>query len=342
MSSSNQNTSIIYTLYQNIWMRNVGVFLMIAGIIAISIFLSDYYDTITLYEAVVAFGENLAAFFIVLAHNLLIVRPFLVKKKFLIFFIVSFSFITIIAFITNYYFNNITEVEPREHLNFWADFISNFFLCAFGTAIYFIHLWIVKDVIQVKKDLQRSEAELSLLKMHINPHFLFNSLNNLYGLALDNPHKVADHIYTLSQILRYQIDAIQKPLVTLNEEIIAIRSYREYELIKYTNLDFELDVGHVDYNQLIPPLLFLPLIENALKFSLESEKPMVSVRLNADMGKVTFTIMNNFDKKHRRSDSTNSGILFLKRRLEELNFNNELTLKEEHQLYIATLILWAK
>jgi len=113
---------------------------------------------------------------------------------------------------------------------------------------------------------EKSAAELQLLKAQIHPHFLFNTLNNIYFFTLTSPQKAPEMLIKLSDILRYLINECNQPLVPLAKELKMIEDYMALEKIRYgEHLKMELEIKG-DYNyKMIPPLLLIPLVENSFK-----------------------------------------------------------------------------
>jgi two-component system, LytTR family, sensor kinase len=126
------------------------------------------------------------------------------------------------------------------------------------------------------------EAELKLLKSQINPHFLFNTLNNLYVLALNNSNRAPEVVYKLSQLMSYMLYESNQPNVPLGKEIQYIQNYIALEKIRYGDrLDVALNIFVEDTEGIeIPPLLLLPYIENCFKHGVGNQIDKVWVRID--------------------------------------------------------------
>ncbi len=110
------------------------------------------------------------------------------------------------------------------------------------------------------------EAELSALKSQLNPHFLFNNLNNLYAMSMDYPEPLSKYIFKLSELLRFVINSSGKQKITLKEECDFINNYIETEMLRLReNSKVNTMINCEDENKLIAPLIFLPFIENIFK-----------------------------------------------------------------------------
>ncbi|WP_225585250.1 sensor histidine kinase [Flavobacterium sp. MDT1-60] len=209
-----------------------------------------------------------------------------------------------------------------------------------GTFLYFLHAVIMKKVSESDKDIMNYKSELSFLKQQLNPHFLLNAMNNLYGESLTEPDKLPDRILNLSDMLRYQIEATKKDYVLIDEEIDFVKKYIEYyrfrnERLKVTQ-NYEGDFKNID----IPPLFFLPLVENAVKFSGETQEPFIAVDLKVKCQHLSFTLKNNYLDSGSRLSGTGIGIENLKRRLEVYGLKHELSCKKEKNTYRVKLNIW--
>ena len=125
-------------------------------------------------------------------------------------------------------------------------------------------VWLVRQIIFIAKlKNEKMKAELMLLKSQINPHFFFNTLNNLYGLVAKDPQKAREMILKLSDMMRYSIYEGEKNTVALREEIVFLKNYIELHKMRYHKqiiVDFNCEV---DENRKVVPLLFIILLENS-------------------------------------------------------------------------------
>jgi len=144
------------------------------------------------------------------------------------------------------------------------------------------------------------KSELNLLKSQINPHFFFNTLNNLYGLAVEKSEHTQEVIYKLSQMMRFTIYEGRKHTVSVNDEIDYLQNFIELNLIRYKNkLDINFEQNIEDKQQRIPPLLFINLLENAFKHGVDSQlaDQYIHISLTTTKSKIVFNIENNLDTK---------------------------------------------
>ncbi len=175
---------------------------------------------------------------------------------------------------------------------------------------------------------EKSQAELSLLRTQINPHFFFNTLNNLYALTVTNSKQAPEVILKLSDMMRYTIYEGEKESVTIKDEIEYLKNYIELHKIRYRKL-VEITFNHTINNELtIAPLLFIILLENAFKHGIETltENAYIHINLYEVNDYICFIVENNFDSKEINK-STGIGLKNLERRL-------SLLYKEQHNLSI--------
>jgi hypothetical protein len=323
----------ILKIYQNFFFRNIIVNLLVIGIIFVCIYDEmNYYkkDSMVLLQNICL--GYLPMYVGVTVSNVFIINKFLFKKKFKIFWILFIIYwVCFYSLMADYfYYTGLGRIKTLSIISL----IFN------GTCLYFLHMVIMKKVSQTNKDIINFKSELSFLKQQLNPHFLLNAMNNLYGEALAEPDKVPDRILNLSDMLRYQIEATKKDYVLLEEEIAFIKKYIEYYTFRNERLvitqNFEGVLSSID----IPPLFFLPLVENAVKFSAETSEPFINIDLKVKCQNLTFTIKNNYLDSGSRLSSTGIGIENLKRRLEVYGLHHELNCKKEKNTFIVKLKIW--
>jgi two-component system, LytTR family, sensor kinase len=148
---------------------------------------------------------------------------------------------------------------------------------------------------------EKNTMELAFLKSQINPHFLFNTLNNLYGLSLSEPDKTPDAIVKLSEMMRYMLYESNAERVPLDKEISYLKSYIELQKLRYfgtTYIDFKIN-GQFKH-QLIAPLLLISFVENAFKHGdvFDAEYPL-SMTLSFDDKNLVFDVKNKIHNKNK-------------------------------------------
>lgn len=164
--------------------------------------------------------------------------------------------------------------------------------------------------------------ELDFLKIHVHPHFLFNAFNNVYSLVIRKKEGAADVILHISTIMRYFIDHAQTELITVEKELEIIDTYIKMEIIKGFKeqaIAFRIAVEEEKRAKEIPPLLLIPLVENAFKHGRDCIDPFIKILIKAEGQALVFSIANKFDPAANKEDKpAGMGLVNLKKRLELL------------------------
>ena len=187
------------------------------------------------------------------------------------------------------------------------------------------------------------KTELQFLKAQIQPHFFFNTLNNLYALTLVNSKQAPEVVLKLSKIMEYILYDAKEPKVRLLNEIKYIQNYIDLEKLRFgEKLNVQINLqGNID-SQDIPPLLFLPFIENCFKHGkVDNDKLNVLIEFEVtDTNLLNFTVTNNYNLSVKNATKHGIGNQNVLRRL-ELLYKDKFTLntKTVEQNYIVELII---
>ena len=186
------------------------------------------------------------------------------------------------------------------------------------------------------------ESELEQLKKQVNPHFLFNTLNNVNVLTQTDPERASQVLTRLSDLIRYQLYDSVKEQIFLNADIHFLTDYLNLEKIRRDNFEFRISTKGDIANQFIPPLLFIPFVENAVKYSLDSEnKSYIYLSFEVERNILYFVCINSKPGKIIKPQKSGGlGLANVKRRL-ELIYNEKYTLdiKEDENTYQVNLCL---
>jgi two-component system, LytTR family, sensor kinase len=175
-----------------------------------------------------------------------------------------------------------------------------------------------KQLDQIK--IEKVNTEINYLRAQINPHFLFNTLNNLYGLALEKSERTPEVILKLSKIMDYMLFELDGSKIPLEKDVENLENYIELEKIRQGNnakIVFNKS-GTID-NQLIEPLLLLPLVENAFKHGVNKmiEGAYLEIKLEVSGNAIRFEVTNNYSQSTSEKQMHSSiGLTNLRRRLE--------------------------
>jgi two-component system, LytTR family, sensor kinase len=170
--------------------------------------------------------------------------------------------------------------------------------------------------------IEKQAAELNYLKSQTNPHFLFNTLNNIYSLARDKSDLAPESIMRLSKILRYMLYEAGGPFIAVEQELKIIDDYISLERLRYDDtlrINFNYDVE--DMRQSLPPLLLIPLVENAFKHGAAETRsqPFVDIHLSIRNRQLTFLVRNSTEDLSADGQvKENIGLSNLRRQLELL------------------------
>ena len=234
--------------------------------------------------------------------------------------------VMVMPFIPEGYRHNISGARPWDFTQgyFNTDIGYTFLILLAATSLYVIKL-LFKNQHQLSTlETERLRQELTHLKSQVQPHFFFNTLNNLYALSIKKSSKTSAMIADLSAIMRYVLYETEQEKVPLEKEINFIESYVQLERIRHDEpnlVDFAVQ-GNPALIE-IEPLLFLPLIENTFKHALAKDMPgkYVKIALVIDDDELVFQTSNPKQKEHFTAAKTNDsgiGLKNVKKRLELL------------------------
>ncbi|SFU46066.1 Histidine kinase [Pustulibacterium marinum] len=226
---------------------------------------------------------------------------------------------------------------PNRGMNFFSND---------GFIFQFLIVFILTLVMRLNSHLRevRSEkllAEVSYLKAQINPHFLFNTLNNLYALALKKSDQTPDAILKLSGMMRYVVTESNQEKVALKKEINYIEDYIALQKLRLSNSNiFTFNVsGNINREQ-IAPLILINFIENAFKYGVSShQESQITIAIHVEDGTLTMQVKNTICRKPKESAiSTGEGIANSKKRLEMIYPNAySLNIQEDSDVFNVIL-----
>jgi two-component system, LytTR family, sensor kinase len=225
----------------------------------------------------------------------------------------------------------ITQIEGNKGRNFLSFFVTTALFIFFSTAISYAYKGIILQLQFEKIKRQQIEAELKLLQSQVNPHFLFNTLNNIYAQNLEHHEEANEMVLQLADLMRYQIESAKKNEVSIQDEIEFIENYLALEKKRLTDrikTSFTVEIDE-QLNLFIPPMLFIPFIENAYKHGIGAESDsFIHIYLTIKSDLILFKIENSISLKKQNIKSTNTGLANIKKRL-------NLLFPEKHQLNIT-------
>ncbi len=224
----------------------------------------------------------------------------------------------------------------------FAALITGLFFMLLSTAVYVISSNVKTREDRKNLETEKLNAELAFLRSQINPHFLFNSLNNIYSLAYRKSDKTPEAVLKLSEIMRYMLYESNEEWVLLEEEINYLKNYIELQKLRFKEkvyVDLRVDIegeGHV-----IMPLLLISFLENAFKHgvSTDVEKP-IRIDISVQKGRLHFKA-ENAKNQQNKDDTKGVGLANLKRRL-QLGYPDRHTINivETENYYSSELFIY--
>lgn len=293
--------------------------------------------------------------------NYYLVPRFLLTKKYFRFFLyflytiiisitlelnaVIFSLVRISSF-------GVDQMNPAS-FNIFYLIAANYLVVFLAVSIKLLNHWyqiqhenLILEKEGMEIELKLKEAELKLLKAQIHPHFLFNTLNNLYGLALSGSEKTPDTVLKISSLLDFMLYRSTQPRVQLKEEVDYIKDYIELEKLRYHQIRIDWkEEGALD-DIYIAPMLLQPFIENAFKHgtSHDIQQPWLEVNLSVrNRSELSFSVRNSKSPENSRDQSGYTegiGLKNVKKRLKILYpGHHRLKISEEPETFGISLDL---
>ncbi len=264
------------------------------------------------------------------------------------FFILTLSVSMVVNYLTINHFGDFESKKSSNLLSYSG--VMHFLILFIAIAYRLSKNWVQDQLVITRLRQEKLQAELDFLKEQINPHFLFNTLNNLYAEARKHTDKsVANGIAKLSHLMRYMIYDSNVEFVVLEKEVQYLESYVELQRLRIAESDpfeFVFDKTGTDLSVKVAPILFIPFLENAFKYGIHlSEKSYIYMLLKNDQSTLQFRIVNSKFTASSLNEHSGVGLRNVKRRLEllypkqhklkikntETEFQVELTLNLQKQ-----------
>jgi len=230
----------------------------------------------------------------------------------------------------------VNYLESRQYFKMPVDkmlknIIRDYSIVALAVCIYIIGDYRKKQQLNEQLVKAKAEAEIKLLKGQLHPHFLFNSLNNIYSLALMKSDLTADSILKLTELLDYLVYRANMDKVGLSKEVDLLQNYVSLEQLRYgEKLKIESDIAVLNPAMPVAPLILLPFAENCFKHGGTGQDGLfrIQIYLHADHKKLEFHIANS-KKKSREKPEVNGGV-----GLENIRKRLTLLYPDRHRLSI--------
>jgi sensor histidine kinase YesM len=286
------------------------------------------YSEINVYTFVASLINLFSAIATVYTFNYYLIPKLLLKNKRKKF--IAFAFAAIVMFfyvqllLTLFLVVKLLQDGHRlfpEMIDVMMLFLNMFFVVFAAIAIKFYKRWNEKDYREQQVRKEKVEAELQMLKAQINPHFLFNTLNSIYVLAMKKSEQTANVVMKLSDILDYLLYKIDAPKIAVANEIQIIETYIELERIRFS------DRVHINFTSCfkskdiqIPPMLIIPFVENAFKHGVAKsmKKSWVKIAINETVHSLDIEISNSKSQNTANYKTGGIGLVNVKKRLDLL------------------------
>ena len=283
------------------------------------------------------------------------VWPFITKKRvhFVLNILIAIPFIILLMMFLSYglygwrelgialtiYTNFLSDQKVSHTVSYATQGgVTSFFFFAVIRHIY--EYQVLKSSTQ-RLRIEKQAAELNYLKSQTNPHFLFNTLNNIYSLSRDKSNLAPESILRLSKILRYMLYETSGNYIAIEQEIKIIGDYIELEKLRYDEtlrINFNYDVE--DMKQALPPLILIPLVENAFKHGVSEtrSRPFVDIHLSVNKRQLNYVVKNSVESTPEDGAvKENIGLSNLRRQLELLYTDYSLAIQPNDSVFTATL-----
>lgn len=234
--------------------------------------------------------------------------------------------------------HNLFRMRPMDSISLFIFMM----IMALSTAIRIIQQWRLTERRAIQAEADKTTAELSFLKAQINPHFLFNTLNNIYTLAVIKDDHAADSIMKLSNIMRYVTDDVLTDLVPLQNEVDCIGDYIELQRLRTgnnTQVNF-IVTGDIESKK-IAPLILMTFIENVFKYGVSKhEKTTIDIKISVSDTDISFFCRNHIFVRRDENQRGGIGIRNTKQRLNHLYPDKHLlNIWNEDKEYSVQLII---
>ena len=238
-----------------------------------------------------------------------------------------------------------TQEPILEILTDWRKLLISYVPSIYSVALIFLFAKYFLEYRKIKeRDLslskEKSEAELKTLKAQLNPHFLFNTLNNIYSLSVINSPKTSTSISKLSEILDHVLYRCNGTYVLLSSEVELLKNFIELEKLRY---DERLQVSlseDIENDTEIPPLILLSLVENAFKHGAgeDSGSPKIDIHISNNQKEFIFKISNTISKEYQLNIKENIGLSNVRKQLDLICGNTyELNIIPSEKKFTVTL-----
>lgn len=284
--------------------------------------------------------------FVIAVNNAVLIPGFLEKKRLILYIVGIVVLIVLYALIAGWYNQYIHRILfHNDSRGASADLVENIIYAAcfiiVASMLYITQKWSVQRE-QVKNiQINQLQTELKYLRSQINPHFLFNGLNTIYGSIDMNNHEARNMMVQFSNLLRYNLYEADVDRIELKKEAAHLQNYVALQKARSNdNMHVTLKINYKNSDTKIAPLIFMAFAENAFKYVSRDDDAnnCISIELNEEDGRIDFTCENTYDEAEPASGGI--GLNNAIRRLELLyKDHHKISIKKERNMYHVHLTL---
>jgi len=236
---------------------------------------------------------------------------------------------------------NNNNTYPSPHI--LPSLLIGIFVFAVSTSYKIISEWYIHERKRKELENEKLVSELSFLKSQVNPHFLFNTLNNIYSLSMDHSEHTSESIMKLSQLLRYMIYETEEEYVSLEKELAYIQDYIDLQKIRWTDhVELSLDIDGSIIGKRIEPMLLIPFIENAFKHGIDYSAPSwIRIKIDlSDPKQIVLRVANSNFAKISHDKNSGIGLQNVQKRIKLLYPDSHtLSIESSKETFSITLVI---
>ncbi len=307
----------------------------------------------TLYSlSLTAIVDMLAAYFTVY----FLLPRFLFKRKYIgfsILFLISAAAAILIQRVLLYYISYpmfypdmVSKLKSFWHINPFYSFFNIYTVVSLFAVIKLMKYWYHNQKLKNELESKNRASELALLRSQLNPHFLFNTLNNIDALIGSDPDKASDAVIKLSEIMRFTLYDTKNDSVPLDKEVNYLENYIALQQLRLKNpyfVKFDMKVDNCTGKN-IAPMLFIPMVENAFKHGSKNVvAPGIEISLECDDKVLKFEVVNRYNliEEHNKDATSGIGLANTKKRLELLYPNkHKFEIRKSSGIYKVNLEIY--
>lgn len=302
---------------------------------------------------ITAFVDIAAAYFTVY----FLLPKFLFKRKyvwFAVLFLLSAAVAiifqrAIMVYVTHpLFYSEMTEkYSSFWHINPFYSFFNIYTVVSLFATIKLMKYWYKNQKLRMELESKNKTSELALLRTQINPHFLFNTLNNIDALITTDQEKASDAVIKLSDIMRFVLYEAKNDNIAIEKEIEYLENYISLQQLRLKNPFFvNFTKDSTCKHRTIAPMLFIPFVENAFKHGQKNiVAPGIEINLNCSDGNINFEVINRHSllKDQNKDTASGIGLVNVKKRLELLYpKKHKLIIDDRNGLFKIKLVLMSK